>query len=158
MLCCCPLPLKQFLHLWTHDRLSTCMLQPQPSPNVSVSLRICFCWSLLNLIRLKKIPIELSVMNVINIDGRLTIWKVQQIYSLLTTDGARGLGSPQWHFTTYPSVLLTEFLSEKKRRKTLKRRIFICETRKNTTNNFHNSGSSETMQKVPASILPRTKL
>jgi hypothetical protein len=24
-----------------------------------------------------------------------------------------GLGSPQWHFTTYPSVLLTEFFSEK---------------------------------------------
>ena len=25
-----------------------------------------------------------------------------------------GLGSPRWHFNTYPSVLLTEFLSEKK--------------------------------------------
>ena len=25
-----------------------------------------------------------------------------------------GRGSPQWHFTLYPSVLLTEFLSEKK--------------------------------------------
>ena len=46
-----------------------------------------------------------------------SLWKVQLIYSLLkllTTYRKReGLGSPQWHFTTYPSVLLTKFFFEK---------------------------------------------
>ena len=40
---------------------------------------------------------------------------MQQIYSLLKllTTKREGLGNPQWHLTTYPSVLLTEFFSEK---------------------------------------------
>ena len=62
-----------------------------------------------------------------NIPPLLEIEERQQIQQRLSMKGAteplfakatynerrEGLGSPQWHFTMYPSVLLTEFFSEK---------------------------------------------